>query len=118
MNPLQRLRRDTLRDQILEDHANLALAANHTHVAARGRGKVIERLLVVVMTAGQDHGKGVRRQLWHEIAERGADIADEPPTGSWKALGTDEPIAIVQHPDFKSNIRGETGDRLPDMPAA
>ena len=79
---------------------------------------MVQRLLVVVVAAGQDHRECARGQFRDEVAERRADVADQSAAGGREAFWADESVAVVQHPDVEADLGREPRHRLPDVPAA
>src|SRR5207244_2643853 len=71
--------------QVLEDHLDLAFAANHADITGPRFGQVIKRLLVMGMAAGDDEGVGGRRQRLLQLAKLVADIAYHAPPRRSKA---------------------------------
>ena len=79
---------------------------------------MVERLLVVVVAAGDDEAVGRRRQLGASSCRVGADVADEPALGRREALAAGVALAVVEHPDVEIDLGRQPGDRLADVAAA
>src|SRR5262245_759128 len=118
MHAVQHFFLDPLRDQILKDHPDLALAADHPDVATRGRRKLVERLLVVAVAACENHRECRVGQGRGQFAERHADVADETTAGGGESLRAGKAVAVVEDPDVEADVRGEPRNRLSDMASA
>ena len=116
MHAAERVPRDALGQQIVEDQLDLPLAANHADVGGGSFGQVKQGLFVVVVAPGDN--QAVRSRIDVQPRERLLDGADQQAFRRRKPREVAVFLPVIGHPDIEVGVVRELGDLLSDMPRA